>query len=387
MPEDGPSLSSIPAETLLPPWRRGKLSRPEGISAGYPGELIIVDDGRIYSFDLEMETLKPLADLREENSRILKAARDENGNILAADFNAGRINFLTLVSQVYTGLSVRVDHIMSEEFPQVVVDLTVEDPLGNPIVGLSERNFVFTELSKGRHNPGKHTLLFQGNLSRVLQATLLVDRSPRMSSFKEDMEEVAKGLYDSWEGTSTLRVVSVGKVPLLSASPGTPRRELIQAVAGDPGELTQEGRFDLGLRLAAGQIVTLRGHRVILYLTEGTLGSQAFEGYGVLELMWYLKNNGIRFYVLSTSRRGEIAPELSFLCEKTGGKSLFLHRPKGLKGLFDELVSVSDGSYTLEYTSLVDGDYGRQYIPFQAEILLYNRSGREKSGYFAPARY
>ena len=51
------------------------------------------------------------------------------------------------------------------------------------------------------------------------------------------------------------------------------------------------------------------------------------------------------------------------------------------------MVSVPDGTYTLEYNSLVDGDFGRLYIPFQTEVILYNRSGREKSGYFAPARY
>lgn len=365
----------------------GRLSRPEGLSSGYPGELILVDDGRIYSFDLEMETMLPLADLRGGNSRILKAARDENGNILAVDFNGSRINFLTDVSQVYTGLSVRIDRIVTEEFPRIVVDLTVEDPLGSPIIGLSERNFVFTELSEGRHNPEAHSLLFQGNLSRTLHTALLVDRSPEMDSYRDDVRNAVAELYDSLEGASTLRTVTAGEVPLVAAPYGTSREGMIRAAAGDPSELTGEGRFDLALRLAAGEIITGRGHRAILFLSQGKLGPKAFEGYGVLDLVRYLKNNGIRFYVLSTSRNGEMAPELSFLCQETGGESLFLYRPQGLKGFFDEMVSVPDGTYTLEYRSLVEGDFGRQYIPFQAEVLLYNRSGREKSGYFAPARY
>lgn len=365
----------------------GKLSSPEGISPGAPGELIIVDDGQIYTFNIEMETLSFLADVRGGNSRILKASRDENGNILAVDFNASRINFLTPVSRIYTGLSVRVDHIVSDEFPRVMVDLTVEDYLGNPIVGLTERNFVFSELSEGRHSPKTHTLLFQGNLSRILHAAVLVDRSPEMSAFQEDAKEAAAAFYDSREGAGTLRFVSAGQTPLLVAPQGTSRREAIQAAAGEPGDLTREGRFDLALRLAAGEIIALRGHRAIIYLTGGNLGPQAFTGYDVLALMSYLKNNGIRFYVISTSFEAEIDPELSYLCEETGGESLSLHRPQGIMGFFDEIISKPDGTYTLEYTSLVDGDYGRRYILFQAEVLLHNRSGREKSGYFAPARY
>ena len=365
----------------------GLLTRPEGLSSGEPGELILADENKIYSLDIEMEQVSVLADLSRDTARVLKAVRDRNGNILAADFNSSRISFLSDVSQVYTGLSVRIDRISTENFPRVVVDLAVEDPLGNPIVGLNERNFIITELSERRHSPDTQKLLFQGNLSQTLHGALVVDRDPSMASRSDDIRTTVTSLAGQFSGTSTLRVVSSSQVPLVAAPSGSSLPALIRAAQGEPADRTTTGRLDLAVRLAAGDIISGRGYKAVFCLTDGKLGSEAFAGYGLLDLTRYLQTNGIRFYVLSLVPQDQIAPELTYLAEETGGKDIFLYRPQGLEGFIDQVVSVPDGTYTLEYNSLVDGDFGRLYIPFQAEVILYNRSGREKSGYFAPARY
>ena len=365
----------------------GLLSRPEGLSSGAPGELILADDNKIYSFDIGMEQVSVLADLSRATAKVLKAVRDRNGNILAADFNSSRISFLSDVSQVYTGLSVRIDRITTENFPRVMVDLAVEDPLGNPIVGLNERNFIITELSDRRHSPDSHKLLFRGNLSGALHGALVVDRDPSMASRADDIRGTVTSLAAQFSGTSSFRVVSGSQVPLVSAPSGSALPTLIRAAQGEPADRTTAGRLDLAVRLAAGEIISGRGHKAIFYLTDGKLGPDAFAGYSLLDLTRYLQANGIRFYVLSFVPEDRIAPELTYLAEETGAGAVFLFRPQGLQGFFDQVVSVPDGTYTLEYNSLVDGDFGRLYIPFQAEVILYNRSGREKSGYFAPARY
>jgi len=369
------------------------LTAPEGLSAGHEGELLVVDGNRIYSLTLENRALESLADLSGTNVRLLKAVRDVNGNLLSSDFNNNRVSFLTDVSQIYTGLSIQVESIDANDFPEVLVDLRVEDPLGRPIVGLTKKNFYLTELSEARYMIDDYELVHQGNLSGALNAALIVDRDPGMAAYGSDIRKAVGELYDSLTSKSTFRVISAAGLPVIAAPWGTGRTAALRAAEGAPRDYITGGRLDLAVQLAAGDVITGRGYKAVVYLTRGTPGASAFMGYSVLDTARYLKNNGIRFYVIymdSENPAVEGYPQfedLEYICRETGGKSARLYQPQGLTGFFNEIIASPEGSYTLRYTSKTDGDFGRRYIPLQSEILLYNRSGRERSGYFSPANY
>ena len=176
-------------------------------------------------------------------------------------------------------------------------------------------------------------------------------------------------------------------MPSVLAESGTGKAETVRAAVGEPGDYGPDGRLDLGIRLAAGEIMTGRGYRSIVYITHGNLEDSAFRGYSVLDTARFLKNNGIGFYVIYLSSAEELSRDLEYLCEETGGESLYLYQPMGLTTFYEDITDKANGSYTLEYTSRAEGDFGRRFIPFQMEVLLYNRSGRERSGYFSPAEY
>ncbi|MBI9103357.1 MAG: hypothetical protein JEY99_13145 [Spirochaetales bacterium] len=363
------------------------LVAPEGLSPGKEGELLLADGNKVFSFDINEETLEPLADLSGSNVRIMKAVRDINGNIISVDFDNSRISFLTDVSEVYTGLSIQIDRISSDDFPRVLVDLTVEDPMGNPIVGLTNKNFYLTELSQARYMIDDYKLVYRGNSSQTLNTALVIDREPGMADYGDDIKAAVGQLYDSVNRNGSLRVITAAALPVIAASAGSSRNEALVVAAGDPDDYTSGGRFDLSLRLAAGDIINGRGYKSIVYITRGKLGDSAFNGYSVLDTSRYFKNNGISFNVIYVSTEDTVSPELKYLCEETGGEYLYLYQPEGLTRFLENTVSKPNGTYTLEYTSRAEGDFGRRYIPFQAEVLLYNRSGRERSGYFPPAEY
>jgi len=363
------------------------LSSPEGLSPGRPGELIVVDSNRVFSLDLESETFTPLADLSGSNVRLLKAVRDANGNLLSSDFNNNRVSFLTDVSRIYTGLAVQVERVDANDFPEVLVDIRVEDPLGNPIVGLTKKNFYLTELSEARYMVDNYELVHQGNLSGALNAAVLVDRSPAMRGSQADIRRAVSELYDSLTPDSTFRVVDAGELPVISAPWGTGRTASLRAAEGRPEDYRSGGRLDLGIRLAAGDVLTGRGYKAVVYITRGTPEEGAFRGYSVLDTARYLRNNGIRFYVIYTDSEASPPEELEYICRETGGSSARLFQAEGLTGFFDGILATPEGSYTIRFTSRTDGDFGRRFIPLQAEVLLYNRSGRERSGYFPPVDY
>jgi hypothetical protein len=78
------------------------------------------------------------------------------------------------------------------------------------------------------------------------------------------------------------------------------------------------------------------------------------------------------------------AEELRYLCEQTGGRALSLYRPEGIAPVLRSLSGTPSGSYTLSYRSQLPTDFGRAYLPIEAEVYLLERSGRDQTGYFPP---
>ena len=72
------------------------------------------------------------------------------------------------------------------------------------------------------------------------------------------------------------------------------------------------------------------------------------------------------------------------MTEATDGDTLFVYRPEGLTGVVKEVVATPNGSYRLSYTSSLNTNFGKDYLPLEVEAYLLNRSGRDEIGYYAP---
>jgi hypothetical protein len=160
-------------------------------------------------------------------------------------------------------------------------------------------------------------------------------------------------------------------------------RSFDAAARGNAGLYGQRWRFDLGLRLAATDLLPGEKKRAVIFISSGSLGELAFERYGLSELASYMANNGIIFHAVIVGG-GSPSEEIRYLCRETGGKALALYRPRGIGELVRELGSVPSGSYTLSYRSALSSDYGRAYLPVEAEVYLMERSGRDGVLYFPP---
>jgi hypothetical protein len=139
----------------------------------------------------------------------------------------------------------------------------------------------------------------------------------------------------------------------------------------------------MGLRLAATDLLNGAKKRAVVFVGAGSLGELAFERYGLSELAAYMANNDIIFYgvLLGGNPASE---ELRYLCEQTGGEILSLYRPEGISPVLSRLNSRPSGSYTLSYRTSLPTDFGRAYLPVEAEVYLMERSGRDATGYFPP---
>ena len=353
---------------------------PEGVTAYDDGTLLVADTRRVLAFDVEAEHFRVLADLGGEANRVTKAVRDVNGGIAVTDFNRDTVTMLTAMSNLYTSLDVQLQRLMSNDFPTVYLELTVADRMGNPYIGLDESNFVITEFRRRVQND---SFLRPVEVDRPAISVLL-DRSAAMKENRQGIRRAAEEVYTATEAVGArLQLVTAGELPAKEGS-RTLGLQQFSLASADAGTYTEDWRFSLGLRLAVSEVISWPGPRAVVFITEGAPGDLAFDDFGLEIAARHMRNNGVTFYCIYTRPDPASPDEFEYLVEFTGGESAYLYQSEGLAPLLERIYGKQSGRYFFSYESVSDTDFGDQYMPVQAEVFHFKRSGRTESGYFAP---
>ena len=360
---------------------RGGLSGPEALSVYRDGILLVADANRLYALDIEEDRLELLIEL-SAGQHLVGAAVDANRNVLVSDFQSDRLLFLVPNEELYTGMTVEVDHVISSDHPRVFVAVTVSDRNGNPVLGLDSPNFRVTE---DRFPTGQVDVVHAGFRSGEIALAVIADRTAGTGTDRDAVRQVSLELADRVAERGKRWLVTAGDVPLVEASPGDGRLAFADAATGTAA-LYGSPSLDLAVRLAGRQVIRELGRRAVVLISDGIVPRDAFSNYGLIETAQYLRNNHIMFSVVYT-RRNRSARELDYLAEATGGQSVYAFQPAGVGTIVDELLARPSGTYLLSYQSVHDTDFGRRYIPVEVEAYLLRRSGRDEAGYYGPLEF
>ena len=381
--------------TYLGIFIREGLVSPESIRFLDDGNMLIVDSNRILLTNPNTAILRELALIRNpQNVRITGADIDRNGNILAADFMTGDVAVMTRIDDMAAGLFVDIRRIVPDNFPNVIVEVEITDRLRRPILGLDEVNFLITE---GGFNVRDQTLLSAAHRFDYSDVSILIERSPRSLALQNDLVNAVNEISSAVSGI--VSIISAGEQPIresaATAQGNTPEARLASAARGNPAIYSDFWNFDLGLRLAATDLLAAGAKRAVVFIGAGAplqtrtgqfplgLGEMAFEHYSLSELASYLKNNNIAFYAVIAGNSSPGA-DILYLAEETGGEVLYLYRSEGIAPELRKIGDRATGLYTLSYRSSLETDFGRAYLPLEIEVYLMERSGRDSTGYFPP---
>jgi DNA-binding beta-propeller fold protein YncE len=349
---------------------------PEALRATDDGKLIVADTGRVALVDPVNGVVRDLGGPGAGKARIMSAQADANGNLVVADFQAGEITVMARVDDLSSGLFVQVERVVADKFPEIYVEVRVEDRRRRPIVGLDARNFL---LSEGGRAVNGQTFLGSSNASAAADVSFLIERSPETAG---QTAGIADALRDgSAAGNRIVSVVSAGEQPVKEKVGSAAALEA--AARSQAAANSRRWRFDLALRLAATDLLSGEKKRAVVFVTSGKIGEKGFDRYSLSELSAYLANNGIRFYA-AVLGDGQVDREVDYLCRQTGGQAVRVYRPEGIAPLVASLRDSAAGTYAFKYTSTLQTDFGRAYLPLEAEAYLLVRSGRDAVGYFAP---
>jgi DNA-binding beta-propeller fold protein YncE len=357
------------------------LESPESIRLLEDGKLLAADANRVLLIDPDTAIIRELGVVGNSSRvRITGAEIDRNGNVIAADFKTGEVVIMTRIEDIASGLFVQIDRIVSDSFPLVQVEIQVQDRQRRPVVGLGAGNFL---LSEQGGTVAEQNFLGASYLSGRSDVAVLVERSPRTQSLGDDLAAALRDINAA--GSGIVSLVSAGEQPrrenLEPTAGSTPARRLEEAARGGP--YSPRWRFDLGLRLAATDLLPAEKKRAVVYVGSGGVGELAFEQYSLSEMAAYLANNNVIFYAVIVGG-GAPGGEISYLCAETGGRVLPLYRSEGIVPVLQEIAGKPSGYYLLSYRSALSTDFGRAYLPLEAEVYLMDRSGRDSTGYFPP---
>jgi tetratricopeptide (TPR) repeat protein len=358
---------------------KGQLEHPEGLNE-YNGDLLIADGSIIKRYNIPMDTLTVFTDRTGNTRRAINVDFDDNGNLLIADYESNRVTVLTELSSVYGGLFVRINRINSDSFPHIVVDFSVEKRGGDPVVGLEKDNFILTEKSR---SVADYDLEFAGYKGEDSYLTVLVEGSDKMKPFSDGLKESLKVIYSANGAFNKTSLVSIGETPYQISSFGDSNST--DAIEEVTSLWSADWNPDIGIRLAASQMIPGRDKRSVLFLTQGDIPENSFNRYDIIDLAAYYRNNNISFNTVYV-REGYRDRELEYLTKSTGGKSIYMFQPEGVSSLLDDIQNIKSAIYTVSYNSSTNSDFGRAYIPVQLEAIYVNKSGRDELGYYPPLR-
>ncbi len=356
----------------------GFLENPEGLFIDGQGRILVADTNRIVRYNPSDETWKVIGDPQAANERLLDVAVNPNKDVYVADFNNSKVFTFTEISSLYSSFFVNIERINSLQFPRVVVNLSVSDRYGTPIVGLKEENFNFTE----SYQPVNDLQIVKTNTDSIkAKVVVLVEHSDYMKDHLDAIREIIGGIYDEISDVGSMELITAEKSPILRNKMGTTKLRLISSAI--KGTFDNNWSFDFGLRRAISELIPLNGKKAVVYVGSGSLGSSNFKEYSLTNLSNYLKNNYIAFYTVYLTKR-ERSKELKFLSAESGGREYYFYSVNGIKGLGREISKRITPVYTLTYISASSSEFGRKYIPVEVFVSAQKRGGRDVSGYYAP---
>lgn len=357
---------------------KGSLNKPEALKK-WQDTIILCDNNKILNIDINTGALYEFAKTSNKVSRITVASPDVNNNVLVTDFKANQVYIMSKMQELVGGLFVQIENIDATKFPEVTVEVKVENRHRQPVVGLTEDNFFFLEDNKAINN-----VKFIGSAANNTYGdlTIVIDRALSTTQYKEEIETAVKEIVTAMKGQGTLRIVSAGTVPVTEYI-GNPDKLGDFSLAALKTPLSDTVCTDLAIRLSASDLILQNKKRGIIYLTDGTSSYNAFEKYNLAEIAAYLNNNSIDFSTITLTQRA-LSSELAYLIDNTCGENYYIYRNEGLAQIYNDFINIPQGVYQLKYTSSLQTNFGQKFLPIEAEVYLLNRSGRTQTGYFAP---
>ena len=353
-------------------------NKPESIKI-YQENLLVCDQNKIIGVDADTGALFEYVRTGNAPSRVTAAVEDVNNNVIVTDYSANEIYLMSKIQELVGGLFVQIENVDASHFPNVTVELKVENRHRQPIVGLQLNNFY---ISENKRPVSKMQFVGAGSNNTSADITIVVDRTASSAKYKAEIESAIKEIAATMNENSVLRVISAGVIPVIEYT-GKPAGVENFDCDALKNPVSKNSSVDLAIRLAANDLINGNKKRSIILISDGNTSSQSFGKYTLAEMASYLNNNTIGLSFVQINQQA-VASEYDYLLSNTCGEAYYVFRPEGLENVMMNIIDEPNGIYQISYVSSLQTNFGENFLPVEVEAYLLNRSGRAESGYFSP---
>jgi hypothetical protein len=250
------------------------------------------------------------------------------------------------------------------------------------MVGLDASNFIVTEY---RRSVGPIEQV-QPEGRDAVSLVFIIEASSRAAGREEEIGELVADLLDAVPPGSRVALVSAGSTPAVLA-PLSRDIGAVFTLARSRLEAADTWQLDQAIRLAASEVVTAVGHRMLILITMDGPGQSDFDDYSLDVCTRFLANNGIVFSSAFLTKSVRPAGEVEYMSRETAGTAAYAYRSVGVAPLVESIAARPPDRYYLRYRSPNATDFGRTFIPLEVEVIYFGRSGRAETGYYAPLEF
>lgn len=361
--------------------------RIEGLALFDAQRLLLAATEGIFIYNVSTEVLTRIAGTAQ--NKITSLAIDKNDTIYATDFNKNRILMFSPVDAIYGGLTVHTLGVDSRAFPQVTVDVSVNNRFGKPILGLQPSNFSLREGAIVQNS----RLLYRQSEETPLSIMLVVPVTDQTSDIAPQLQAFVTELSATLNENDQIGLVFSGDEAIRQAELGTPlvriRNYITEAIrnasntADSAASPATERAFGAAVQLASSELFADGGKRAIVYIRDGATIDAPFARIDRQQLARALNTNAVTFVQIALDTH-ENPDDIAGFYTLTRARQTEYAQSNAVDTIVDELRGTHDGRYRLSYISTENSDFGRRYIPLSVEAALYQRSGRDEMGYYAP---
>ena len=351
--------------------------------------MVIVDSKDVYLYDKKRNVYKSIF-YNITSSPIspkvspLAASFDKVGHLYVADGNKGKIYIYAPLKLRYVNLNVRIENLQVKNFPQVLVNVSVYNKEGLPIVGLSDKNFQLTE------NGAERSLnLLQINKNNALKGILLIERSRDGQDREHLLEAFIKNFMLYLNEKDKFDFYAVGQKNDSSKSYHAlvkNNNDVLPVLeAMDDVPYYSEFQFGLALRKTINDQIQTGYKRGILMVVFSDYSEKEFGKESYLQLIDFAKHNFIPISIVylgqSHLEKNRFAIFKS-ITEKTKGQFFVYSNKEDVGRIVNGFKNFKDGQYFISYKSFENDLKSGRFRKLVVKVDYKNLTGIDNKGGF-----
>lgn len=355
------------------------IEKPRSISVHRNGLLVSDEKNGLLLYNPESERLVSMNSWeggKGSFGRLYSALIDRDDFLYCLDYHRERLFVFSPLERAYTNFDVEISAVDAKKFPVLAFSLNVRDRSGRPLYGLTRDNFLVTE--DGARIPGVYVDYLKNKESSV-SMTLIVDRSPAMKEFANDIPWASEFILKKMRTNDALKIIGFNSDSWVENDFDWSRRRALRALRG--GAYAEGKNLGKALYNGIADLLPKTNRRGLILITDGRTAENSFARYTERNVVDFARSHHVPVYIISFRERD---PQLERIAEATGGALYLTRQVDELSRIYERVKKSEEYRYVLVYSTFKSPSLKGWWSDIKIQVSYKGQKGVEWGGYFVP---